>query len=125
MVKEMVRGLRRLQAGGILLREVRGIRKALERLADVEERRLELEQGPAGPYPMQASEQDDPIRITEVDDQLAGELYDIEMRLLQAKGAPPTEEEVLEAYDAQHKEPDDPRRLAVLEGRERPRRPIS
>lgn len=125
MVREVMRGLRKLQAGGILLRELRGIRQALERLADVEERRLEMEQGPG------VSAYDDPegpdpvVEITEVDTQLASELADIELRLTTAMGRPPTEEEVLQAYDALHKEPDDPRRLAVLEGREPRPRPRS
>lgn len=116
-----MKGLRRLQAGGILLREVRAIRQALERIAVAQERQTQLLE-PEADHRLTAREEDDPVTITEVDSQLSMELTDIELRLTGAKGVPPTEEEILAAYDAEHKEPDDPRRLAVLEGVEQPRR---
>jgi len=111
-----MKGLKRLQAGGILLRELRGIRQALERLADVQEATFAAAH-PTTPSQARAPDapEQDPVWVTTVDSQLAADLADIELRLTGAKGMPPTEDEILAAYEAQHTEPDDPRRLSVLE----------
>lgn len=86
------------------------MRQAMERLALATERLAEAQ----APVVYQAQAQD-PVSITEVDSQFAAEMADLELRLTLAKGIPPTEEEVLAAYEAQHGEPDDPRRLSVIE----------
>ena len=113
-----MKGLKRLQAGGVLLREVRGIRKALEQLVALETAKaqwLQVVEPPPAKVQAPDTSEGQPVWITTVDDQLSADLADIELRLTGAKGVPPTEEEIIAAYHAQHSEPEDPRRLSVLE----------
>lgn len=109
----MRKGLRKLQAGGILLRELRGIRLELQRANALKAEELRLAHPTYGsPEPVQ----DDPgVLVTEVDSMLAAEMAQIELTLTQSLGMPPTEDQILTEYERLHTEPDDPRRLSVLE----------
>lgn len=112
----MRKGLRKLQAAGILLREVRGIRLELQRANELKELELRAQgllRAPAGD--LEADPEGPPVLITEVDTQLANELSIIELTLTRSLGMPPTEDQVLEEYQRLHTEEDDPRRLSVLE----------
>lgn len=106
------KGLRKLQAGGILLRELRAIRAALERANELKEIELAV-QGVTTHAPAEGA--DPAVLITEVDTQLAAEMAGIELTLTGTLGQPPTEEQILAEYERLHHEPDDPRRLSELE----------
>lgn len=77
--------------GGLLLPELTLLRLATERCAEA------LEWRNAQDYPLQL--QPDPgapvVDVTYVNDAYQAEIMEIELRLLQASGAPPTEEAVL------------------------------
>lgn len=108
----MRKGLRKLQAGGILLRELRGIRKALERANDLKEQELAAQgwtqtEDPGVEAP--------PLMVTEVDSELANDMAVIELTLTRSLGMPPTEDQILAEYERLHTEEDDPRHLSVLE----------
>lgn len=103
---------------GVMLREVRKVRLALERIA------VTLEHNAGAAAVVQPSAEHDAVSIGEVDPQLAAEFADIELGLTHAKGIPPTEDEILAAYNAIHSEPEDPRRLTVLEGRDQSNAPL-
>lgn len=98
----MMKGLKRLAGGGLLLLEMRGIRKELEGLkTEVGRIASALELANAHHWPQ--TTQPDPgvpaIDITYIDDQTQAEFMDIELRLTAARGAPPTEEEILREFE--------------------------
>lgn len=107
----MRRGLRKLQAGGILLRELRGIRKALERANELKQMELSAQ----GMLQAPQAEAEPSLLITEVDSQLANDLSVIELTLTRSLGMPPTEDQILAEYERLHADEDDPRRLSLLE----------
>lgn len=97
--------VKRLARAGFLLREVRGLRTEVERLASGVERiaaALELQNAHQWPVPQQASPDAPLVEITHVDDQMAEEFMSIELGLTQAKGLPPSEDEILQEYDRRH-----------------------
>ena len=88
-----LRTLRRL-GGGLwllrhLLRELQGIRRAMTRLADAQ-------------APLPQGDQAAGVAITYVSDAQQAEFMEIELRLTQATGQPPTEEEVLLEWERRH-----------------------
>jgi len=86
--------LRRLASVGLLLREIRSLRKSAERIAAA----LELRN--AHDYPQVVATPDQrETEVTYVDAQHQATLMDIEMRLTAAKGIPPTEDEILAMYE--------------------------
>lgn len=97
----MMKGLKRLAAGGILLRELRGIRTELTAL------RQALQVFTDRAFPPQAPARapdsvtpDTPLtEITYIDTAQQAEWMDIELRLTQATGRPPTEEEILQEFE--------------------------
>jgi hypothetical protein len=98
----MMKGLKRLAGGGMLLMELRGVRKELARLADTQEALLGiLHQWYAQQYPI--SLQPDPtqpaVEIAHVNDEDQRLFMDVELRLTAAKGQPPTEDEILAEFD--------------------------
>lgn len=95
-------GLRRFIGAGMLLREIRSLRKAAERIATA----LELANAHNYPQVLQASDVALPTEVTYVDEDHQRELMDIELRLTRASGAPPTEDEILSEYERRHAEMD-------------------
>ena len=98
----MMKGLKRLAGGGLLLMELRGLRKEVARLATAQEQLLALAQAVyAQHYPVRT--QPNPagpvVEITHVNAEDQRLFMDIELRLTQATGQPPTEDEILEEYD--------------------------
>lgn len=93
-------------AGGIiavLLPEVRKIRRALQRIA----RGLEEQNALARPtVPVRAANEGD-TEVTYVNDAVQAEWMDVEMRLTQAKGIPPSEDEILAEWERRHTGGDD------------------
>jgi len=94
--------LRRLASVGLLLREVRNLRKAAERIATA----LELQNAHAYPQ-LVVSPDDRETEVTFVDAQHQAALMEIEMRLTAAKGIPPTEDEILATYEIERMPPAD------------------
>jgi len=90
-------GLRRLVGAGWLLREVRSLRRATERIAAA----LELQNAHAYPQVVPAAG-DRETEVTFVDEAHQAALMDIEMRLTAAKGIPPTEDEILAMWETEH-----------------------
>ena len=95
-----MKGLRRLATGGILLREIRGLRRAMERLATLEEQRF------ARDYPTLpvADPTAPPVEVTFATDAQQIEWMDIELGLTQALGQPPSEEAMLAEWYRRHPE---------------------
>lgn len=93
-MKTVTQQLRRFTARGILLREVRAIRQELGRIATA------FEQYNAHQWPQQVQPDPDqpPVEVSYVDTDYQREMVDIEMRLTQAKGVPPTDEEILAEF---------------------------
>lgn len=117
IVERVTRGLRSLGVGALLLRELRGVRKALERANELKEAELRatgLLQGTQAP----AAEEPPRIRVSEVDPLLAAEMAEIEMQLHYVKGAAPDEDDIMREYQRRHADEDDPRRWEVLEGQD-------
>lgn len=115
IVERVTRGLRSLGVGALLLRELRGVRKALERANELKEAELRatgLLPGTQAP----AAEEPPRIRVSEVDPLLAAEMAEIEMQLHYVKGEAPDEDEVMKEYQRRHGDEDDPRRWETLEG---------
>lgn len=79
--------------------ELIGLRSACERIAEGIEAANRLS-GASDPLPR------DPaapvVDITYVDNQVAGEFMDIELRLTQARGMVPTEDEILQEFERRH-----------------------
>jgi hypothetical protein len=101
--------LRRFTAGGILLREVRAMRQELQGLREVGTRiALALEAYNAHTWPQQVQPNPDlpAVEVTYVDTEYQIELMDIEARLTSARGAPPSDEEVLAEYVRRHPDSD-------------------
>jgi len=90
--------LRRLASVGLLLREIRSLRKAAERIAAA----LELQNAHAYPQVVPAAG-DRETEITYVDAQHQATLMEIEMRLTTAKGIPPTEDEILAMWETEQR----------------------
>lgn len=78
-----------------LLREVKGIRVELARLADA----LELRNAYDFPQKIQRDPSRPAVEVEYVDTERAAELMEIELRLTNARGEPPTEDEILLEYD--------------------------
>lgn len=98
----MIKGLKRLAGGGLLLLEVRGLRREVARLADAQERQaVVLEQFFARQYPtpVQPDPNAPPVEVSYVNAEHQRLLMEVELRLTQAKGQPPSEEEILAEFD--------------------------
>lgn len=87
-------GLRRFVGAGLLLREVRRLRTAAERIAAA----LELRNAHDFPQIVAAPDHRE-TEVTFIDARHQATLMDIEMRLTAAKGIPPTEDEILALYE--------------------------
>jgi hypothetical protein len=103
----MLKGLKRLAGGGLLLREVRGLRRevaalqvSLGRVASA----LELANAHRWPQQVQPDPDAPAVVVAYVDDQQQAEFMDIELRLTTATGRPPTDDEVLQEYERRHLE---------------------
>ena len=89
----------------MLTNEVYGVRLALTRLAELEEKRLEVEEYAVGrKWPRPAATLAEAAEVPVVDityttDQDQVELAEIELRLTAARGMPPTEDEIVAEYD--------------------------
>ena len=101
----MMKGLKRLTSGGFLLLEIRKLRKDLGGLRAAGERiaaALEAFNAQQWPQPAAPSTDSPSVSVTFVDTLSQLEFMDIEMRLTQARGMPPTDEEILQEYDRRH-----------------------
>lgn len=101
----MIKGLKRLAAGGILLRELRSIRQeltqmrsALTRVAEA----LEAHNAHAFPQQVQMDAAQLPTEVAYISDEQAQELMEIELRLASATGRAPSEEEIVQEYERRH-----------------------
>lgn len=105
-------GLRRLAAGGILLREIRGLRKEVQGLAAAATRIAEiLEADYSRRYgPLHPTETQTPagMEITYITDEGAQQWMEKELDLTRAMGRPPTEEEILAAFEREAQTPQTP-----------------
>ena len=90
--------LRRLTRIGLLLREVKGIRLELKRVADA----MELANAHAWPQQIQADPTLPATEISFVSSEYQAELMEIEMGLTHAKGMVPNEDEILAEYHRRH-----------------------
>ncbi len=102
----MMKGLKRLAAGGILLREVRGLRKEVADTKQVLERiAIALEvanvaQGYRLPAP---TDPEEPlVEVTYASDQLTQEYALIEADLTKATGRMPNEDQVFQEWERRH-----------------------
>lgn len=98
----MMKGLKRLAGGGLLLLEVRGLRREAAQLRmGVERIAAALEAYNAHQWPQHtpATEETPSVEVTYADDQRTQDMMDVEMSLTQARGIPPTEDEILEEYE--------------------------
>lgn len=98
----MIKGLKRLAGGGLLLLELRGLRAEVARLATAQERLTEVMAAFFDrQYPTQV--QPDPsipsVEISYVNVEHQRILMEVELRLTQARGQPPTEDEILAEFD--------------------------
>jgi hypothetical protein len=105
------RGLRKWQAGGILLKQLGRIAAALERANDLKAQELAAQ----GWTQTEATAADPGLVVTTVDTELAAEMAEIELTLTRSLGQLPSEDQILAEYERLHAEPDDPRRLSRLE----------
>lgn len=101
----MLKGLKRLAGGGLLLLELRGLRaevKALsvgvQRIADA----LEARNAHEWPQRVQASPEVPVVEVSYVHDEQIAEFMQIELALTQATGRPPSEDEVMVEWDRRH-----------------------
>lgn len=108
----MMQGLKRWAAGGILLREIRGLRvevaglrqdlsQVLARLAVALEA-VALQGQADEPAPEAEGVTTPGIEITYANDQVMQEFMAIELDLVQATGQPPTEGQILQEYERRH-----------------------
>lgn len=104
----MLDGLKSLVAGGVLLHEIQGLRTALTTLIGATERiasALELRNAQDYPPPAVANPDGPPLEVAYVDGAQQAAFMDIELRLTQARGAPPTEDEILLEFQRRYPEP--------------------
>lgn len=100
-----IKGLRRLAGGGLLLLEVRGMRRELAELRAVGERiaaALEAYNAHAWPQMVQPISEVPAVEVEYVTNQQQAEFMEIESRLTLAKGLPPTEDEIIAEYNRLH-----------------------
>lgn len=99
LLRRLLRGsLRRHAREQRALRlELQDIKAALLRIAGALE-----QQWPPLPAAPSDVEINPPLDVQYVDDTFTAETMDIELRLTQARGMPPTEEEILQEYDRRH-----------------------
>ena len=90
--------LRRLARIGVLLREVKGIRQELRRVADA----MELANAHTWPQPVPADPALPVTEISYVSTAYQAELMEIESGLTLAKGVPPNEDEIVAEYHRRH-----------------------
>lgn len=110
-------GLKRLAGGGLLLLELRGMRRELTTLTLAVSRIAEaLERQNAHRYPTQHDSTQLPAttEVSYADTDTQQEFADIELRLTAAKGLPPTEDEILAEFERRH-QGDEPQQ-SVQEG---------
>lgn len=96
-----MKGLKRLAGGGLLLLELRGMRReladlkvALSRIATA------LEERNAHEWPQQVPQGDLPaVEVSYADDVVSQEMMQVELDLTNAKGMPPSEDEILLEYE--------------------------
>lgn len=101
----MLKGLKRLAGGGLLLLELRGLRQEVRALAESVSRiALALEARNAHEWPQQV--QPDPtipaVEVAYVHDGQIAEFMQIELDLTRATGRPPSEDEVMGEWDRRH-----------------------
>lgn len=92
--------VRRMTRGGLLLREVRGVRRELARIATA----LETYNAHQWSQQIQGDPAVPPVEVTYVDTQVQAEFLEIELGLTQAKGTPPTEDQILAEWFRRHPE---------------------
>lgn len=102
----MLQGIKQLAERGLLIRELRRLRQtvlkldaAVTRIAEALEAH-NTHTGVTTTAPAEAAPA--PLEITYVTTESQEEFMDIEMRLTNARGTPPTEEEVLQEYVRRH-----------------------
>ena len=98
----MMKGLKRLAGGGMLLLELRGMRREIARLAAAQERvAAGLEAWLAHQYPqkVQADPDKPAVEVSYVDREEQALLMDCELGLTKALGRLPTEDEVVEEFE--------------------------
>ena len=102
----MLKGLKRLAGGGLLLMELRGIRRELAETVQVLKQIAQaLQDYNAHQWPHRvASAHPDlaPTEITFVQDAEQAERMEIEVGLTRARGLPPTEDEILAEFERRH-----------------------
>lgn len=101
----MLKGLKRLAGGGLLLLELRGLRAEVQTLASAVSRiAAALEARNAHEWPQQI--QGDPslpaVEVTYVQDEQRAEFMEIELQLTRARGTPATEEEIFAEWERRH-----------------------
>lgn len=96
----MLKGLKRFAAGGLLLRELRGLRQEMAGIRAV----LESFHAHQFPQTVQADPSRPPVEVTYVNETQQREFMDIELRLTAARGTPPSEEEILAEWERRHLE---------------------
>jgi hypothetical protein len=106
----LMRGWKTLLRGLVFRRELRGIRADLKGLRVAAERIAAVLEAQRPAAPREGSEADPLVSISYVDDAAAAEFMDIELRLTQAKGMPPSEEEIMAEYERRKGVEVDPRR---------------
>jgi hypothetical protein len=86
--------MRRVLKGGLLLRELKGVRSELARIAAA----LETYNAHQWPQSIQPDPSIPAVEVSYVDTQVQAELLEIELRLTSATGQAPTEDEVVAEY---------------------------
>jgi len=90
--------LRQVMRGGLLLRELRGVRSELGRIAAA----LEAYNAHQWPHTIHEEEGQPSVEVSYVDTAFQAELVDIEMRLTGASGLPPSEDQIMAEYIRRH-----------------------
>ena len=101
----MLKGLKRLAGGGLLLLEIRGLRREVAGLREGVERiaqAFELMNAHQWPQQIQADPSVPATEVSFVSNEFQAELMEIETGLTYAKGVPPNEDEVLAEYHRRH-----------------------
>ena len=103
----MLDRLKALVQAGVLLVEVKGIRRDIQALTAVLTRlAVDVERAYSLPNPDQPQDESRPaVDIAYVSDAEQAELMDIEMRLTTARGRIPTEEEILQEWELRRQGP--------------------
>lgn len=90
--------LQRLTASGRLLREIKGLRLAAERIAAA----LEASNAHQWPQHIQSDPSQPPVEVSYADTAMQAEFMEIELGLTEATGLPPTEDQVMAEWLRRH-----------------------